>query len=860
MKIVSLFVFLIFSFLLYAEGSKDLYPSGASGNRAYMQSLNKTKRIYAYPFIDRGAHYVYVNKNEWISLASSTQYVVQTNSSMIKLYDPDGNPISLSGNWTDKTGNILNRAAELAGPALPGSTPSGNQYKAFYYQAQVSGIYRVEFWSNSMNKEDLKRPGENTANGNWQQSDASSLISAWDISVANSAQTSWINGRVFTYNLDMSIVGGGSGFRSIVYVLTGDGFVYRIKNNGTIGYQFEFTVNNRGFHAPNDPNTQLYKSIPDIKNLGLAGIQARYHDPTTGDTPLTTTHKIFYNKPDWGMPEKAKGGQVAGDSTWMRPLAQSLDISNAYFVGAEGTPGQMGGEKGGYIHFTSGTKGPFTMKLSPSLSGTPFTPRVLTGMAQVGANVIYFDGKDGNGVVLPATIAAGVGLDVEISLHFGEVHFPFFDLEYNANGFIIERYNSTMTAIESDKVFWNDVDITRSGPPSPKTTDVVVGQSSNSNGHKWSGTFGDESGLDTWSYLRSTNNPIFDIKNVESDLQITSVTPNVASAQMGDEVSYQILVNNAGPSDAGESFFRFEIPPCFSPSGIATPSFNGNGCGTLIQPITYHPATNEYTASVNMPSGCTVAFHLPIEVGDCGTNTAPEVTASILRNKDVFDQDATNASTDPSFTLPTDIYNECSGVCNNIFHLNELYYSPLPITLTSFNAKCLDDGVQLNWITASETNVDYFELQQSRDGILWNSVKLVDAVGNSSVQNSYSITDVEGFETLYYRLLVVDFDGSTQMIPAISVICNNNLKDEWSLYPIPANESIMIDISSKESMTSSIKILDVSGKVVDQQIIHLENGQNIIPIDIREYSNGIYFLRMEGTQTNFPALRMIKTN
>lgn len=858
---ISFIIFL--SFLLntwaLAEGSKDLYPSGATGNRAYLLSMDNSKKVYAYPFIDRGAHYVYVNAGEWISMASSTQYIVQANSNMIVLFDPNGNQVTLNKDWPTKTGNIPNRSGELAGPAFPNTAPTGNQYRAIYHQATMSGIYRVEILSNSLTSEKLDRPGSNAAEGEWKQTNASSLVSAWDVSVANSSATAWIKGRVFTYNLDFSIVSGAPGFQSIVYVLTSDGFVYRVKNNGTIGYQFEFTVNNRGFHDPNDESIQLYKSIPEIKTNGWDYINNRYHDPRKPDTPITTTHKIFYNLPDGAMPTKAKGGQAPGDTTWMRPLAQSLSITNTSFVGAEGTPGQMGGYKGGYIHFTSGTKGQFTMKLSPSPTGPSFTPRVLTGMANAGANTIYFDGKDGAGNLLPATSNVGGDIDIGISLHFGEVHFPFFDLEYNKNGFIIERYNSNLTAIESDIVFWDDSDIDRSGPTSPKNANNNVGQSSNSNGHKWSSTFGDESGLDTWSYLDSKDNPTFEINNRVVDLKINSVIPNTTWSQSGDEIEFTTLVGNSGPSDAGISDFRFELPACYS-SGTTPPTFDGNGCGTLVTPITYHSATNEYTASVDMPTGCTVAFHISILVDDCGSNTDPEVIASILRNNDVYDVDATNSSVHPSFVSPTNIYNECSGGCNNVLNTSPTYYSPLPITLTKLNANCQAGVVEINWVTASETNVAYFEVQYLRDNTQWSLLERAEAVGNSSTENQYFVSDYHPIGVMYYRLVIVDYDGSRQIINPISVQCEGEEEaNQWSVYPVPANDFIVLEIVTNENLRNHLLIYDVAGKLVKSIEVELSAGNNQYYLEIEDLNQGAYFIKMPNTK-DLSVLRFVKVD
>ena len=55
---------------VHADGSKDLYPNGVNGFRAYLLSNNNTVPN-AIPFASRGAHYVYAKVGETITLASS---------------------------------------------------------------------------------------------------------------------------------------------------------------------------------------------------------------------------------------------------------------------------------------------------------------------------------------------------------------------------------------------------------------------------------------------------------------------------------------------------------------------------------------------------------------------------------------------------------------------------------------------------------------------------------------------------------------------------------------------------------------------------------------------------------------------
>ncbi|MBK8488382.1 MAG: autotransporter-associated beta strand repeat-containing protein [Bacteroidetes bacterium] len=100
----------------------------------------------------------------------------------------------------------------------------------------------------------------------------------------------------------------------------------------------------------------------------------------------------------------------------------------------------------------------------------------------------------------------------------------------------------------------------------------------------------------------------------------------------------------------------------------------------------------------------------------------------------------------------------------------------LPIVLTEFTAEIINTDVVLNWITASEVNNDYFSIERSMDGSIWNAIGQVDGAGSSSTVNHYDFTDKDApGMVLYYRLKQIDFNGNYEYSP-IRVV--NNLGNE----------------------------------------------------------------------------------
>ena len=63
---------------VWADGSRDLYPAGVKGGRAYLRA--STTESAAFPFANLGTHYVYAEAGERIALATSAQAYGTNNS------------------------------------------------------------------------------------------------------------------------------------------------------------------------------------------------------------------------------------------------------------------------------------------------------------------------------------------------------------------------------------------------------------------------------------------------------------------------------------------------------------------------------------------------------------------------------------------------------------------------------------------------------------------------------------------------------------------------------------------------------------------------------------------------------------
>jgi hypothetical protein len=127
------------------------------------------------------------------------------------------------------------------------------------------------------------------------------------------------------------------------------------------------------------------------------------------------------------------------------------------------------------------------------------------------------------------------------------------------------------------------------------------------------------------------------------------------------------------------------------------------------------------------------------------------------------------------------------GFTTGVIYIKTLCFTsppPLPIMLLSFTAEIDENHVQLDWSTASELNNDYFNVEHSKDGVVFTSVNKIRGAGNSVQTLNYSSIHHPAIDGIsYYRLKQTDYDGKISYSDKVSVEFNDNLI--FDIYPNP---------------------------------------------------------------------------
>lgn len=191
--------------------------------------------------------------------------------------------------------------------------------------------------------------------------------------------------------------------------------------------------------------------------------------------------------------------------------------------------------------------------------------------------------------------------------------------------------------------------------------------------------------------------------------------------------------------------------------------------------------------------------------------------------------------------------------------------NPLPIELLSFKANCVENAVNIDWITLSEINNDYFTIEKSDDAVNFMPIQNVDGAGNSNEKIDYKIIDNNPYEGInYYRLTQTDFNGIEKYYSIISVNYNllQNLgESKISVSPNPVyngDVSIMIGgFNPKENIF--VGLYDITGNIVWKKImkpISSEISHSLNPI-IKNLNKGLFFL-IASDEEKIESVKIIK--
>jgi hypothetical protein len=215
-----------------------------------------------------------------------------------------------------------------------------------------------------------------------------------------------------------------------------------------------------------------------------------------------------------------------------------------------------------------------------------------------------------------------------------------------------------------------------------------------------------------------------------------------------------------------------------------------------------------------------------------------------------FDASAASTNDITAFGAGTFTVKAGSNDANNTFGTN--YYTAfgggvvLPVELLDFKVSCKNGNAEITWVTATETNNDYFTVERSQDGKNFEEVGRVAGAGISKEFRSYVLTDEQAFSgSVYYRLKQTDYDGKYKYFQLTSFDnCRLISGLDVNLYPNPSQQEMNYQFELERNAMLSVEVIDVLGKIVYANQLEAEKGNHLLKLDLGDLPQGIYLFKM----------------
>jgi len=182
------------------------------------------------------------------------------------------------------------------------------------------------------------------------------------------------------------------------------------------------------------------------------------------------------------------------------------------------------------------------------------------------------------------------------------------------------------------------------------------------------------------------------------------------------------------------------------------------------------------------------------------------------------------------------------GQCQFYFNLD---CPTLPVDFASFTGERKNKNNLLNWQTASEINNSHFNVERSKNGRNFELIGKVEGSGNTYSSQEYDFVDKNPSTDAFYRLVQVDYDGSSEYSDIIFIDSNFSHFDSGiEIYPNPVNDRLNVQLNNFKDDVLNLSILDITGRIVIIKSINPTNHGNTLDLDLSNLESGAYFVKL----------------
>lgn len=227
---------------------------------------------------------------------------------------------------------------------------------------------------------------------------------------------------------------------------------------------------------------------------------------------------------------------------------------------------------------------------------------------------------------------------------------------------------------------------------------------------------------------------------------------------------------------------------------------------------------------------------------------------------DTLPHDAWSRAYDPLFRISYNSGTHTSG--NDGINMNMIEWfnvqadAVLPIVLKSFTATLVNEKVELEWITTSEKDNDYFTVERAGPDQKFSAIAEVNGAQDSYGEKKYSFIDNNPLPGInYYRLVQTDIDGKKSYFDIKRILNSSSSASTVVVSPNPFTENLSAFISLDKSQKVFIYLTDMTGKIIKSTSGIYGQGSAELKMPASGLAKGAYLLKVSGE--NFTSIQKV---
>jgi hypothetical protein len=175
--------------------------------------------------------------------------------------------------------------------------------------------------------------------------------------------------------------------------------------------------------------------------------------------------------------------------------------------------------------------------------------------------------------------------------------------------------------------------------------------------------------------------------------------------------------------------------------------------------------------------------------------------------------------------------------------------------LSSIAAKSKND-VLLKWKV--KNGFDNFDIERSANALSFQRIGILTVTDTSAGATEYLFYDEAPvqYQYSYYRIKGMTEDGQFEYSEVMK-IAPNQIEGSF-VYPVPVQNQLNIALYATRTGPVAVYMIDISGKLVKKQAVHLRQGNNVITVPMQDVPKGVYLVQVLGDGVRYDSHKIVK--